>query len=120
MKIIKKGFEVLELKERQIINRFIKEHFDKIGRDVDVSKVVIHLKEYRVEGSRRKYSIHILINVHGVSFEADYGGWELSKVLHKVCGKVSNLLESKFHLSDQYDKPKKHKRSQRVMRGDFG
>jgi len=93
--------DLLSESEKDRVNEILNKFYDKIQRHFNEPiKIEGHIKEYNVEGKRKKYSVHVKIHTTRI-FEADYADWDLSKTLHIVINKLSNEIEKKFHVSEQ-------------------
>ena len=97
-----KGIENLDEKEKATLDKISSDCFKKIKRKFNDLSLKIHIKQYNVEGKRKKYSINVDALSSGKAlFKANSFGWNLSIVLHDVFNKISTQAEHKFHFSDQ-------------------
>ncbi len=102
MEIQTKGFELLDENEKRDFNELFEKYSQKIERKLKgISSIVIHLKEYRKLGSRKKFSIHAKFVYSGKMFEADAFDWDFKRTVHKIFRKIEEELEHRFHISDK-------------------
>ena len=97
------GGEQLDKTEKEDIKRIANEYFTKIQRQLkNIESLIIHIKEYNKQGTRKKFSLHIRAIAPTRIFEADAVEWELHKALYKAFEKLETELEHHFHTSDQH------------------
>lgn len=108
MEIQKTGFELLSDDENKDLEKLFSRHFQKIEKKLkNISSFHVHLKEYKKESNRKKFSIHLRIEAPTRRiFEADASGFDFKIVLHKLFKKINEELEHRFHLSNQHSKNK--------------
>lgn len=99
-----KGIELASDDEKQVINHYLEEYYNKLIRYLDINSIDFSLKTYKNQGKNKNYSVHIRVKSQNTSFEADYSDWDLAKVIHKVFSKVMNEIEKQLHLSDHNKK----------------
>jgi len=97
-----KGVELLNEREKQLVNRLLNEYYGKIHRQLknEVS-FEVHIKTYQKEGKAKKFSINVRAVFGRAVFEANADDWDLARCVHKVMNKIMNEIEHKFHVSDQ-------------------
>jgi len=122
-----RGIDVLDEKQKQLVNRLLNEYYLRILRMIkNLTVFEAHIKAYEavepskgkeghVEKSRKKgillkkgkdkeFSFSIRIVSPAAVFKADYADWDLARVIHKVMNKMINEIEHKLHSEDQHEK----------------
>ena len=96
------GSKFLTEKEREILNKLIKEYSPKIQRKTkDISFLKVYVKEHEKEGMRKKYNLKIEIGFSGKIIKAKAHDWDFARTVHKVLNKMIGELEHKYHASEQ-------------------
>ncbi|MBI4016950.1 MAG: hypothetical protein HY363_04630 [Candidatus Aenigmarchaeota archaeon] len=93
------GLNELSAEEQQIVKDITTPAFEKIQRDLKtLAKMVVHIKTYEHEGSRKKYSLHVRLNAHTRVFESCKShDWDLSRALHKAMDDLKHQVIHAFH-----------------------
>jgi len=103
-----KGVDLLNEKEKQLVNRLLNEYYSRIQRQIkNLTSFNFDLKKYEKEGKAQKFSIHIGVEAPTGIFEADYADWDLARTIHKILNKLMNEIEKRLHSSDQHLKIRK-------------
>ncbi len=99
-KIEKEGFNVLDKKEREAIDKIINESYKRIKQllrnDLDMK---FQLKVYEKKKGK-KYSIHAEAVYPGRIVTAQAHDYDIARTAHKLISKIENAIEKKFHSSD--------------------
>lgn len=91
------GLQNLEVVEKEMVEKLTAEYYNKIHRALknDVS-LKIHLKEYKKEGARHKYSLQVKAVAPTKLFESEVSDWDLASVLHKAFQNIEKEIEHTF------------------------
>ena len=103
-----KGIENLTDEEKKLFDKLLNEYYPKIQRKLkSIIFLQIHVKEYKKEGKRKKFSINVKV-INGTEvFEANAHNWDFARTMHKVLNKIETEIEDRFHSSEQHPKAKK-------------
>lgn len=117
-KIRIKNSEVLNSKEKFIVEKLLKRHYPKVERLIkNLDKFEVKIKKYHNEGRRAQYSINLKAIPKHRKFEADHADWNLSKGMKKALKKLINEIEDKHHISDTHHVVRKKKsKSKKLFR----
>ena len=103
-----KGIDILTEQEKRLANKLLNEYFPKIERQIkNIISLKVHIKEYKKQGKRKKYSINIKIINSTDIFEANANDWDFARTMHKVLNKIKHEIEDRLHSSEQHVKTKK-------------
>jgi len=96
------GTEILNEKEKQLVNKLLNEYYKKIHRQLknEVS-LEAHIKAHDVSKRQKKFNIHIDV-VNSFKFGATADDWDLARAIHKVMKKIMSEIEHKLHVSKQH------------------
>lgn len=96
------GFDVLTGEEKNTFDKLTKEYLAKIEMKLkDLSSIKVHLKEYHIEGARKKYSIHVKFIAPIKIFEASASDWDFARTLHKMFKNIEEEIENRFRPEDK-------------------
>ncbi len=102
-----KGIDILTEEEKRLANKLLNEYYPKIQRQIkNIISLKVHIKEYKKEGRRKKYSINIKIINSTDVFEANADDWDFARTMHKILKKIENEIENRLHSSEQHPKGK--------------
>ena len=100
------GIDELEGDEREVINRLINEHYNKIKRSLnEITSITVHIKQHSKGGKRKKSDVRVRVDAPSQIFEAQESDWDLARTLHKVFENIQREMEHKLRVDDQRDKP---------------
>ena len=93
------GVNELSAGEQEIIKKLTTENYLKIKRDLqDITNLVVHVKFYAGEGSRKKYSMHVRVAASKHNFEStNADDWEIHTALHKAFEEIKSQIHHKLH-----------------------
>ena len=97
------GVAKLPPEQQAVVQKLSTEYYGKIKRSVrNLTSMVVHIKEYKKEGTRHKYSIHVRVICPSQIFESTKASdWELERVLHKSFKDVEREIQHQLHTDDQ-------------------
>jgi len=121
------GVDVLNEKQKQLVNRLLNEYYKRIQRQFKNSSLEAHFKNYEKgkfartrefligkvsrqkagiwkAGKAKKFSVHIRAKTGKLLFEGDAADWDLARTMHKALNKLMNRIESHLKSSDQHVK----------------
>lgn len=111
------GLEQLNDEEKEILNRLSKEYYEKIRRTLkNETTIIVHVKEHKKTGNRKKYSVHVRVNAPTKPFDSENADWELAKVLHESFKDLERQIQHKLHTDDQENKPRMKARTRELQR----
>lgn len=95
------GLKELEDVDQEMVQKLCTEYYGKIKRmlnnEVDVK---VHIKTYKEEGARHKYSINISANAPTVKFDASKQSqkatWDLASAVHEQFKGLMREIEHHF------------------------
>jgi hypothetical protein len=98
------GLGDLSDEEQDIVKTLATEYQDKIQKQMEKpTSIVIHIKTYKSEGSKKKFSVNIKTvaasHTHEVKNAAD---WDLARTLHKAFKNMERLVLHKTHTDTQH------------------
>ncbi|MBW2973455.1 hypothetical protein KY346_03625 [Candidatus Woesearchaeota archaeon] len=101
------GVKDLEPMEQETVQRLTTENYEKIKRDLkNMTDMKVHVKTYKKEGTKKKYSIHILVSFPGKAIESCRAhDFELPRALHKAFNDIKEQIHHKLHTDTGWDKP---------------
>ena len=93
------GLTELKPDEQETVQKLVKEYTEKILRKVhNVTMFHVHLKTYKKEGAKPKFSAHIRCIAPAATFEScNADGWELHLLLHKAFEEIIHQIDHKLH-----------------------
>lgn len=93
-----KGVDILTEKEKRLVNKLLNEYYPKIKRQLkNVTSLNVHIKEYKKEGKRKKYSVNVKAMTATKIFEANACDWDFARTMHKVLNKIQIEIKGRFH-----------------------
>lgn len=100
------GVKELSPEEQAIVNTLSTEYYQKIKRSLkNLTSLAVHVKTYKKEGSKKKYSINIRAIAPTKIIESKMAAdWDLARTLHKAFKNIEHEIEHKLKVSSQ--KPK--------------
>ncbi|MBD3303594.1 hypothetical protein GF343_00450 [Candidatus Woesearchaeota archaeon] len=100
------GVHDLEPMEQETVQKLTTENYQKIKRDLKAATSMrVHIKTYKKEGDKKKYSIHILIAYPGKVIESCRAhDFELPRALHKAFNDIKEQINHTFHSDTTRDK----------------
>ena len=107
------GIKDLDEMEIESVNRISNRYYGKIQREIkNIITLVIHIKAYKKQGTRRKYAIHIKIIAPTRMFVSTKTmGWNLETSLHKSFEDLEKTIQHSLHTDDQHRKTYSKRRS---------
>lgn len=103
-----RGVNLLTEEEKKLADELLNEYYPKIQRRIkNIISLKVHIKEYKKDGTRKKYSINVSVINSTDVFEANAHDWDFARTMHKVLNKIENEIEGRFHSSNQHTKTKK-------------
>lgn len=98
------GIDQLDDTEKQVLDKLSAEYYEKIQRMLkNETSIVIHVKEYEKQGSRKKYSLHVRAIAPTVIFESSNASdWDLARTLHKAFNDIEKQIEHRFKPNKNY------------------
>ena len=100
------GVNKLEALEQDVVNKLTTEYYEKLKRSLNnLTSLIVHVKTYDVEGSKKKFSIHTRVTAPGQNFESTKAqDWDLARTLHKSFQDLENQIRHHMHSDDQKTK----------------
>ena len=100
------GIKDLDEMEIESVNRISNKYYSKIQRDINnIKTLVVHIKAYKKQGTRRKYAIHIKIIAPTRMFVSTKAmDWNLETSLHKSFESLEKTIQHGLHTDDQHRK----------------
>tara|TARA_Y100000034_G_scaffold133940_1_gene200977 strand:- start:204 stop:590 length:387 start_codon:yes stop_codon:yes gene_type:complete len=103
VKVKTAGFNVLGDGDRGDFDKLFNEYFGRIQRKVsNISEMIFHLREYKKDGKREKFSLHTRIALPNKVIEADGFDWRFKKAVEKSFKKLEEEIEHRFHLKGHH------------------
>jgi len=104
------GIKELDESDRNIVNKLANEYFLKIKRELqNITSLIVHIKCYKKEGKKKKYSINTRAIAPTRMFESSKAAdWDLARTLHKSFKDLEREIQHKLHTDDQHDKYRKN------------
>lgn len=101
------GIEQLTPEERATLDKLSAEYYGTIQRSLkNLTSVIVHIKEYKKEGKRKKYAISVRAVAPTVIFEEKHAAdWDFARTLHKAFKNIERQIQHKLHTDDQHNKP---------------
>jgi hypothetical protein len=101
------GLPDLDEDEKRILNTLSTEYYQKIKRTLkNVTSLVVHVKKYKKQGKKHKYSLHVRAIAPTRAFESTKAAdWDFARTLHKAFKDLENQIKHKLHSDDQKPKP---------------
>jgi len=93
---------------KSLVNEEIERELKKLGKIMQISHFVMHLRKYHEAGRTVKYSVHARLFTPGANFFAEDYAWDLTKATKGVLSKLEKELIRK------QGKIKEHKRAAHV------
>jgi len=103
------GIKELDDMDKDIVNKLANEYFLKIKRELqNITSLIFHIKCYKKEGKKKKYSINARAIAPTRMFESTKAAdWDLARTLHKAFKDLEREIQHKLHSDDQHDKAEK-------------
>jgi ribosome-associated translation inhibitor RaiA len=99
------GIKELNDIEKQAVNKMANEYYTKIQRLVsNAVSLLIHVKVYKKEGKRKKYSLKLKVVAPTRIFESNSHEWDLNKALHQLFDAMIKELKKAFSRKESYHK----------------
>ncbi len=100
------GLKDLDDSEKEVLNTLSTEYYQKLKTALNnVTSLVVHIKKYKKEGTRHKYSIHIRLIAPTRAFESTKAvDWDFARTLHKSFKNLENQIKHKLHSDEQRPK----------------
>lgn len=95
------GIEVLSSEEKRILDKLSAEYFEKLKRSIkNIAEVIIHVKAYKEEGKRKKFSIDVRVNSPMLKTLTSTRShdWDFSRAIHKAFHDIESQLATRMHL----------------------
>jgi ribosome-associated translation inhibitor RaiA len=107
MEIIQfKGVSDLSEEEKGVVNTLSTEYYQKIKRELkNITSIELHVKTYKKEGGRKKYSIHLKVIAPTRILESEEDDWDLARTLHRVYKNMENQIRKAYRTDTSYKKP---------------
>lgn len=92
------GLDDLNEEEKTVLKELSEEYYEKIKRSLkNMTSLAVHVKIYKNEGSRKKYSLHVRAIAPTDIIETDKeADWDLARTLHKSFKNIERQIEHKF------------------------
>ena len=101
------GLEQLNEEEKSTLNKLSTEYYEKIKRTLkNETTIIVHIKEHKKVGNRKKYSLHIRVQAPTKPFDSEKADWELAKVIHESFKDLERQIQHRLHTDDQANKPR--------------
>ena len=105
------GLNELEKVDQDMVQTITTEYYDKIQRALkNLTSLVIHIKPYKKEGHRHKYSIHIRAVAPTRIFESskspETATWDLASALHNAFKNLEREIQHAFHDEKGFQRPR--------------
>ncbi|MBW3019510.1 hypothetical protein KY329_04990 [Candidatus Woesearchaeota archaeon] len=93
------GVSDLDAAEQDTVQVLSREYYDKIKRQLqNVVNISVHVKRYKLEGERNKYSVHVKVAAPMQIFAADHAHfWELPAAIHAAFQDIQNQITHRLH-----------------------
>lgn len=106
------GVKKLPAEDQARVHALSTEYHFTIQRQLkNLTSLIIHVKEYKKEGKRHKYSIHVRAVAPTQIFESTKAAdWDLSRTLHKAFKDLEREIQHQLHTDDQRPRIKSAKR----------
>lgn len=92
------GLNELEKTQQKKIKDEATKYYEKFERCLrDITSFTVHIKEYKKEGAKCKYSLHVRLNAPSKTFEAEKADWDLERTLHKTFKALDNEIKHYSH-----------------------
>jgi hypothetical protein len=101
------GLKELESLDQERVKDLAATYYDKIKRSLkNITTLQIHIKEYKKEGARKKYSVHIkAVAPTKVIVSTKAHDWDIARVMHKAFQDIEREIVHKLKTDDQHNKP---------------
>jgi len=98
------GLNELSAEEQEIVKQLSTEYQDKIQKEMETpTSVSVHIKLYKKEGEKKKFSITLKTVAASQTFETkNASDWDLKRVLHKAFKNLERLVLHKLHTDTQH------------------
>lgn len=95
------GVNELSEDEQLIVNTLATEYYGKIKRALkNLTSMAVHVKTYKKEGAKKKFSINIRAIAPTGIFESKMAAdWDLARTLHKAFKNIEHEIEHKLMVS---------------------
>ena len=93
------GLNELEKVDQDMVKTLVNQYYPKIQRSLkNVTSLVIHIKTYKKEGHRHKYSLHLRAIAPTKIFESSKAAdWDLASSIHKSFKDILREIEHTYH-----------------------
>lgn len=101
------GLNELSDEDKEVVNRLSTEYHEKLKRLVkNLTSLIVHIKCYKTEGKKKKYSLHLRCVIPGKIFESDKKahGWQLEPVMKKGFDSLIRKVEHSLHVGASWKK----------------
>ena len=101
------GLRDLDESEKEVLNTLSTEYYQKLKRTLkNVTSLVVHVKKYKKQGAKQKYSVNIKAIAPTRAFESTKAAdWDFPRTLHKAFKDLENQIKHKLHSDEQRPKP---------------
>lgn len=92
------GMNELTIEEQEAVNEISTKEFEKVKRELKNNvSIVVHIKCYKKEGGKDKYSLHIRVLAPTKIIESCKShDWDLTRALHKSFEDIHNQIAHTF------------------------
>ena len=82
-------------------------YYDKIKRSLkSITTLKVHIKVYKKEGSRKKYSVHVkAIAPTKIFVSTKAADWDIARVMHKAFQDIEREILHRLKTDSQHKKP---------------
>ena len=96
------GLNDLEDTQQEKLKDEAAKYYEKFGRYLrDITSFTVHIKEYKKEGTKCKYSLCVRLNAPSKIFEAEKTDWDFERTLHKTFKALDNEIKHYSHPEDK-------------------
>ena len=97
------GLNELEDVDQQMVQTLATEYYDKIQRELrNITSFVIHIKTYKKEGHRHKYSVHVKViaptRIFDSSKSPETATWDLASATHNAFKNMERQIQQEVLL----------------------
>ncbi|MBI2565061.1 hypothetical protein HYV79_03685 [Candidatus Woesearchaeota archaeon] len=100
------GLKDLSAPQQVLVNSLATAHYDKLKRELNnLTSMVIHIKYYKKEGEKQKYSLHVRCIAPTKIFESCKShDWDLARAMHKSFEDLRRQIEHSLHNNTSWKK----------------
>ena len=100
------GLNDLTIEEQEIVQKLSTEYYAKIKREMaSTTGAIVHIKHYEKEGGRRKYTLHVRVNVPTKIIEStEADDWDLARAVHIAFEEILQQIRHTFHTDVSHHK----------------